>query len=182
MRAPRIAVVVVAGLLAAAAVACGTASAEQTVDTGYVPTPASSASGAAGQAAAPASPRVARLLDGFPLWIENGASTSVGASLNAAVSVRPYPPAREGVLDLVLSNSNDGSPIEGATIETVARMRYMDHGVYRAVAEKSIEEAATAGSYRAQLRLPMPGEWVVTVHVSNGTLSEEFDLLVAVNQ
>lgn len=173
-------------LLAVAGIACGNERAGNSTGPGYVAASdrlgaQASPDQAARQDTAAQSPRVARLLDGFPLWIDNGSSIPLGSSFVADVWVKPYPPAREGVLDLALRNPDDGASIVNARVEMAAHMRYMDHGVFRAagVERTGVE---TPGQYRVPLRFAMPGEWVVTVRVDTATLTEEFDLLVAVNQ
>jgi hypothetical protein len=178
--------VAVATLVAVAGIACSGETAGDTAGPGYVAASDKlvgqiSPDQASGQDTAAQSPRVARLLDGFPLWIENGSSIPLGSARVAEVWVMPYPPAREGVLDLTLRNPDDGASIVNARVEMAAHMRYMDHGVFRAagVERTGVE---TPGQYRVPLRLAMPGEWVVTVRVDTGALTEEFDLLVAVNQ
>ncbi|MBI4220917.1 MAG: FixH family protein [Chloroflexi bacterium] len=95
--------------------------------------------------------------------------------------IGPYPPAREGALDLVLRNPADGMSIQGATVGVTARMRHMEHGTLRSDGIERNGSDATAGSYRVPLHFAMHGEWIVTVTVRHDGLQESFDLLVVVS-
>lgn len=176
MKSANAVVILLASLFSAIGIACSSANAGDTAGPGYVPTAGATESSTSAQ-----SPRIARLLDGFPLWIENGDAIPVDQSLSVEVRFGPYPPTREGVLDLVLRNPADGAPIKGATVETVAHMRYMDHGVFRSTGMERTSDASAEVSYRVPLRLLMYGEWVVTVTVRSGDVEGQLDLLVVVN-
>jgi hypothetical protein len=125
-------------------------------------------------------PRIAHVVDGFPFWIENGAEIDLGPELTAVIRVGPYPPTRDGVLEIVLQNPADQTPVVGATVEASAEMRYMDHGVLRLVGMERTGAAAAPGHYRIPLRFVMAGEWQVHMRVIGAELRADFDLLLIV--
>lgn len=131
-------------------------------------------------AVSPVTDRVARLLDSFPVWIGNGDAIAVSKSLTAEVFFAPYPPAPDGVMDILLLDPANGSPITDARVELSGEMQYMDHGVLRSVGAEGSGQSASEGHYLVPVSLIMFGEWVMTVKVSRDDWREQFELLVVV--
>lgn len=187
------------GVIVAAGIACGGAAGGVPVPDDAVeatareerPSPAApvslastplknAAAAATPTAPAPVRDRVARLVDGFPIWIGNGNAIAVSKSLTAELYLAPYPPAPDGVMDILLLNPADGAPVTGAKVELSAEMQYMDHGVLRSVGAEGSGQGTPGGHYLIPIDLIMFGEWVMNVKVSRDNWREQFDLLVIV--
>lgn len=197
--ARRIALLVITWAMAVVLIACSGAAPGIPADSGRLeepvrqvqpsPTEAASLSSAAlSQATAVATPdaqppvrdRVARLIDGFPIWIGNGDAIPVSKSLTAEMYFAPYPPAPDGVLDILLRDPRDDAPITGARVELSGEMQYMDHGVLRSIGTEGSGQGASNGHYLVPVSLIMFGEWVMKVKVSRDEWREQFEVLVVV--
>ncbi len=102
------------------------------------------------------------------LWVEhggqtrpfdNGTTVSVGG-VNVEMFVAPYPPAREGTIDLLITDRSTGVPVEGGGLAITFDM-YMPHGNIRAEALP-----AGGGHYLVPYKLVMPGEWRVDLTIT----------------
>ena len=91
---------------------------------------------------------------------ENGKVVTVG-DVNVEMFIAPYPPAREGSIDLLVTNRESGGPVEGGGLEITFDMD-MPHGTIRAMALP-----ADGGHYLVPYLLVMPGTWQVDVTISH---------------
>jgi len=90
---------------------------------------------------------------------ENGDAVSVGR-VNVGLFIAPYPPAREGSIDLLVTDDATGVPVEDATVDVSFDMD-MPHGTIKAQAVPS-----GGGHYLVPYLLVMPATWQVNVTVS----------------
>jgi len=117
------------------------------------------------------------------LWIEqgdetkpfaNGGTVSVG-DVNVEVFVAPYPPLREGSIDLYATEQATSRPVEGDGLGIVFDM-YMPHGSLRAEALPM-----GGGHYLVPYKLVMPGEWRVDITLSRSSAVAAFGLIFRVS-
>ncbi|MBI3953697.1 MAG: FixH family protein [Chloroflexi bacterium] len=83
----------------------------------------------------------------------------VGA-VNVEVFIAPYPPQREGSIDLYITEKTTGKPVETGSVDMAFDM-YMPHGRIRAEAQST-----GGGHYLVPYKLVMPGEWRLDMTVS----------------
>lgn len=93
---------------------------------------------------------------------ENGATVSIG-DLNIEIFVAPYPPLREGSIDLYLTEKATGAPANAGSLRIVFDM-YMPHGSLRAQALPT-----GGGHFLVPYLLVMPGEWRLDISVTHGS-------------
>lgn len=92
---------------------------------------------------------------------ENGTALAAG-DLNVEVFVAPYPPSREGSINLRVTDRATNRPIEDAVVKVTFDM-YMPHGDVWA------ESLATGGGrFLVPYKLVMPGEWQAEVVIRRG--------------
>ncbi|HKZ51401.1 MAG TPA: FixH family protein [Dehalococcoidia bacterium] len=96
---------------------------------------------------------------GQPQAFENGKTIAVG-DVNIEVFVAPYPPLREGSIDLYMTDKAMGKPVESSGPEIIFDM-YMPHGSIRTEALPT-----GGGHYLVPYKLVMPGEWRVDITIS----------------
>lgn len=132
---------------------------------------AAACAGAATQPTAPAASGVTAPPQRTALWIEqrgntqpfdNGGAVTVGG-IRVEVFVAPYPPQREGSVDLYFTEQATGAPIDTGTIAVSFDM-YMPHGQIRAEAQPM-----GGGHYLVPYKLVMPGEWRLDMRLSRGS-------------
>lgn len=92
---------------------------------------------------------------------QNGAVVEVG-NVDVEIFVAPYPPAREGSVDLLVTDRATGAPVEDGALDVSFDM-YMPHGVISAQALP-----AAGGHSLVPYKLVMPGEWRVDIRLSRG--------------
>ncbi|MBI4260220.1 MAG: hypothetical protein HY658_06600 [Actinobacteria bacterium] len=90
---------------------------------------------------------------------ENGTAVRAGA-VDVEIFVAPYPPAREGSIDLLVSDPATGLPVEDGAVDVSFDM-YMPHGVISAQALPG-----GAGHALVPYKLVMPGEWRMDIRIS----------------
>lgn len=90
---------------------------------------------------------------------ENGTAVTIG-NVNVELFIAPYPPAREGSIDLLVTDRVTGAPVEGGGLEIIFDMD-MPHGNIRAEAL-----ASGGGHYLVPYLLVMPGIWQVNVTIT----------------
>ncbi len=102
--------------------------------------------------------------DGQARPFENGGRVTVG-DVTVEIFVAPYPPLREGSIDLYLTDRVTGKPLQGNALKIIFDM-YMPHGSIRAEALPT-----GGGHYLIPYKLVMPGQWRVdfTITRSGGT-------------
>lgn len=133
------------------------------------------------------SSRAAAPEDGSPfhktaLWIEengetrpfeNGTSVAVG-DVNVELFVAPFPPAREGSVDLYVTDRALGSPVEDGAMNISFDMA-MPHGSITAQA------LPTGGGHSlVPYKLVMPGEWRMDITISRSADVAQLSLLFEV--
>jgi hypothetical protein len=90
---------------------------------------------------------------------ENGTAVNVG-SVDVELFIAPYPPTREGSIDLLVTDNATGGPTDDGTVDISFDMD-MPHGTIKAQAVSS-----GGGHYLVPYLLVMPGTWQVNVTVS----------------
>ena len=90
---------------------------------------------------------------------ENGTGVAIG-DVDVELFIAPYPPAREGSIDLLVTNQATGAPVDEGALEIFFDMD-MPHGNIRAEAVPS-----GAGHYLVPYLLVMPGTWQVNVTIT----------------
>ncbi len=91
--------------------------------------------------------------------IENGEKVRLGV-VAIEIFVAPYPPLREGSIDLLVTEAATGRPLEDSVLRIVFDM-YMPHGILR------VEALPTGGGhFLVPYRLVMPGEWRANITVT----------------
>ncbi len=90
---------------------------------------------------------------------ENGTAVTVG-DVNLELFIAPYPPAREGSIDLLVTDQATGAPVEGGGLQIIFDMD-MPHGNIRAEALPT-----GGGHYLVPYLLVMPGTWEVDVTIT----------------
>lgn len=103
------------------------------------------------------------------LWVDlgdrttpfaNGSTLPVG-DLNLEIFVAPFPPLREGSIDLYLTDRATGRPAEAGALKITFDM-FMPHGVIRAQALPT-----GGGHFLVPYRLVMPGEWRLDITIAH---------------
>lgn len=97
--------------------------------------------------------------DGQARPFENGQAVAVG-TVTVELFIAPYPPLREGSIDLYARDRVTGQPVEGDGLQIIFDM-YMPHGSIRAKAVPT-----GGGHYLIPYKLVMPGEWRVDITIS----------------
>lgn len=92
---------------------------------------------------------------------ENGTAVGVGG-VDVEIFVAPFPPSREGSIDLLVTDRPTASPVEDGAVDVSFDM-YMPHGVLSAQALP-----AGGGHLLIPYKLVMPGEWRVDIRISRG--------------
>lgn len=99
--------------------------------------------------------------DGKTKPFENGSAIDVGG-VTVEFFVAPYPPTREGSIDLFVRDKTTRAPVESGNLRIAFDM-YMPHGSIRAEALPT-----GGGHYLIPYKLVMPGEWRVDITISHG--------------
>ncbi len=97
--------------------------------------------------------------EGQPRPFQNGTRLAMG-ELAVEIFVAPYPPLREGSIDLFLTDATGSRPVEGDL--QIAFDMYMPHGSIRAAAIPT-----GGGHYLIPYKLVMPGEWRVAIVITH---------------
>ncbi len=133
---------------------------------------------AAGPAsAAPARPQTTVMWveqDGRARPFQNGERLGVG-DVNVEIFVAPYPPLREGNIDLYLTDRATGKPLESNALRIIFDMD-MPHGSIRADALPT-----GGGHFLVPYKLVMPGQWRVEITVTRGGNWAAFALIFKVD-
>ena len=106
----------------------------------------------------------------------SGEPIPIAGDVTATFTLAPGEARHSRRADVLLYRQTSSEPVNDATIQTTARMRYMDHGTFRAVALASED-----GHYVLPLEFPMPGEWVldleITAQNTHGTIRFDLNLV-----
>ncbi len=96
-----------------------------------------------------------------PRPITNGQAIAVG-EVTVEVFVAPYPPQREGSIDIYVRDRATGKPVEGNAVRIAFDM-YMPHGNIGA------DVLPTGGGhFLVPYKLVMPGEWRADIAITRG--------------
>lgn len=87
-------------------------------------------------------------------------ATGCGANPSWVAHIEQMPVSKDG--NLIVRIEAEGTPLTGLNVVGIFEMAQMDHGTF----EISFVEQQS-GIYEAQLKLPMPGEWLCTLRMSN---------------
>lgn len=98
--------------------------------------------------------------DGVTTPFANGSTVAAGG-LDVEVFLSPYPPVREGSIDLYVTDRAARAPVEGSGVRIAFDM-YMPHGQIKAEAMPM-----GGGHYLVPYKLVMPGEWRVDLAVTS---------------
>lgn len=98
--------------------------------------------------------------DGVTAPFANGSTVAAG-DLDVEVFLSPYPPVREGSIDLYVTDRAARAPVEGSGVRIVFDM-YMPHGQIKAEAMPM-----GGGHYLVPYKLVMPGEWRVDLALTS---------------
>ncbi len=93
---------------------------------------------------------------------ENGTALAI-ADVNIEIFVAPYPPLREGSIDLYVTDSATRRPVEDGVVKISFDM-YMPHGSIKADAM-----SVGGGHFLVPYKLVMPGEWRADIVVARGS-------------
>lgn len=112
------------------------------------------------------------------LWVEQGDQTRpfengtalVNGDVTIEIFVAPYPPSREGSIDLYVTDTATRRPVEDGAVRIGFDM-YMPHGNIKAEALPT-----GGGHFLVPYKLVMPGEWRADIVVRHG--SDETPLAV----
>lgn len=105
---------------------------------------------------------------------ENGTAVTVG-DLNVELFVAPFPPAREGSIDLYMTERETGGPVDEGSLDVSFDM-YMPHGAILAQALPS-----GGGHSLIPYKLVMPGEWRVDISIGRSSKVSQLSLLFEVS-
>ncbi len=94
---------------------------------------------------------------------------------NVEIFVAPYPPLREGNIDLYLTDRATGKPLESNALRIIFDMD-MPHGSIRADALPT-----GGGHFLVPYKLVMPGQWRVEITVTRGGNWAAFALIFKVD-
>lgn len=112
--------------------------------------------------------------DGQARPFENGTSVAVG-DVNVEFFVAPFPPAREGSVDLYVTDRNSGAPVEDGAMNISFDMA-MPHGSI------SAQALPTGGGHSlVPYKLVMPGEWRMDITISRSADVAQLSLLFEVH-
>ncbi len=100
------------------------------------------------------------VLGGIPSPYVKGSEIPLGGDVIAQVTVMPGDGRYSRRVNLRLSHETSGQGVDDASVQVTGRMRYMDHGTFREVAEPS-----GGGNYLLPLNFPMLGEWQVDLEI-----------------
>ncbi len=113
-------------------------------------------------------------VDGEARPFENGASVVLG-EVNVELFVAPFPPAREGSIDLYVTDRASGSPVEDGAMNISFDMS-MPHGSI------SAQALPTGGGHSlVPYKLVMPGEWRMDITISRSADVAQLSLLFEVS-
>ena len=102
----------------------------------------------------------------------SGGEAPIAGDLVAVLNVSPGSLRYSRDVDVQLHRQQDPSPaVDDATVLATARMRYMDHGTFRQIAEPRGD-----GHYRLSLAFPMPGEWDLELQIQTAANRGELRL------
>jgi hypothetical protein len=90
-----------------------------------------------------------------------GDAISVAGEVMASLTLAPGDARHSRRADVLLYRRTPAEPVNDATIQATAHMRYMDHGTFRVVALASDD-----GHYVLPLAFPMPGEWELDLEIT----------------
>ena len=128
--------------------------------------------------AAPGKPATATVMwleqDGQARPFENGGRVTVG-DVTVEIFVAPYPPLREGSIDLYLTDKATGKPLQRNAPKVIFDM-YMPHGSIRAEALPT-----GGGHYLIPYKLVMPGQWRVDFTIARNGSTAAFTLIFKVD-
>lgn len=113
-------------------------------------------------------------LDGRARPFQNGERIAVG-DVNIEIFVAPYPPLREGTIDLYLTDRATGRPLDGKALRIIFDMD-MPHGSIRAEALPT-----GGGHFLVPYKLVMPGQWRVEITVTRSSNWATFALIFKVD-
>ncbi len=113
-------------------------------------------------------------LDGRARPFQNGERVTVG-DVNIEIFVAPYPPLREGTIDLYLTDRATGRPLDGKALRIIFDMD-MPHGSIRADALPT-----GGGHFLVPYKLVMPGQWRVEITVTRSNNWATFALIFKVD-
>jgi hypothetical protein len=108
------------------------------------------------------------------LPFENGTAVTVG-DLDVELFVAPFPPAREGSIDLYLTERDTGEPVDEGSLDVSFDM-YMPHGAILAQALPS-----GGGHSLIPYKLVMPGEWRVDISIGRSSTVSQLSLVFEVS-
>lgn len=102
-----------------------------------------------------------------------GDAIPVAGDVAATLTLAPGDARHSRRADVFLYRRMPSEPVNDATIQATAHMRYMDHGTFREIAL-----ASDAGHYVLPLEFPMPGEWELDLEITaqNTHSTIHFDL------
>lgn len=112
-------------------------------------------------------------LDGVAKPFENGGRVTVGAIV-VEIFMAPFPPLREGSIDLYLTEKGTGRPVSGNTLRILFDMD-MPHGSIRAEALPT-----GGGHFLVPYKLVMPGQWRIDITIAKDSSLAEFALIFKV--
>ncbi len=112
--------------------------------------------------------------DGRTRPIENGTAVALG-EVTVEVFVAPFPPLREGSIDLYVTETATRKPVDDSALRIIFDM-YMPHGSIRAEALPT-----GGGHFLVPYRLVMPGEWRADVTVTHGRSDATIGLIFRVD-
>jgi len=112
--------------------------------------------------------------DGRARPFQNGERLSIG-DVNVEIFVAPYPPLREGTIDLYLTDRATNKPLESNTLRIIFDMD-MPHGSIRTEALPT-----GGGHFLVPYKLVMPGQWRVEITVTRGGNWAVFALIFKVD-
>lgn len=135
-----------------------------------------------GSRAVPNAPDDGNPFHSTALWVEangetrpfeNGASVVVG-EVSVELFVAPFPPAREGSIDLYVTDRASGAPVEDGGMNISFDMA-MPHGFI------SAQALPTGGGHSlVPYKLVMPGEWRMDITISRSADVAQLSLLFEV--
>ena len=97
---------------------------------------------------------------GFASPFSNGSEIPVAGDLVAQVTVTPGDERYGRDVELYLYHQTSSQPLDDATIQVEASMRYMEHGTFQQSALNLGD-----GYYILLLPFPMPGEWQLELQI-----------------
>lgn len=108
--------------------------------------------------------------DGRARPFQNGERLTLGDVI-VEIFVAPFPPLREGTIDLYLTDRGTGKPLDGKALRIMFDMD-MPHGSIKA------EALPTGGGHHlVPYKLVMPGQWRVEITITRGGNWSTFALI-----